>query len=286
MIEQQELGSVAGRDVYGPDGEKIGSVAQVYQDDRTGQPEWLTVHTGLFGMNESFVPLRDATVTGDRVEVPYDKSTVKDAPNVTADGHLEPEEERRLYEHYSLDWDTDWDRSRDTDRAFDLAGYDSATDGDETSGPNTDDAMTRSEEQVRVGTQTQESGQARLRKYVVTENVTETVPVRKEKAVLETEPVTSENYDAATSGADISEEEHEVTLHEERPVVEKTTQPVERVRLTTEERRTTRPSQKRSARSRSRPKATSPRAADGLNVVRPWLAGESHGRHRRLDGLP
>ena len=61
MIEQQELGSVAGRDVYGPDGEKIGSVAQVYQDDQTGQPAWLTVHTGLFGMNESFVPLREAT---------------------------------------------------------------------------------------------------------------------------------------------------------------------------------------------------------------------------------
>ena len=94
--------------------------------------------------------------------------------------------------------------------------------------------MTRSEEQVRVGTQSQESGRARLRKYVVTENVTETVPVRKEKAVLETEPVTSENDDAATSGADISEEEHEVTLHEERPVVEKTTEPVERVRLSTE----------------------------------------------------
>jgi len=235
MIDQQELGSVAGRDVYGADGEKIGSVAQVYQDDQTGQPAWLTVHTGLFGMNESFVPLRDASVTGDRVDVPYDKSTVKGAPNVTADGHLEPEEERRLYEHYSLDWDAERDRSRDTDRAFDLAGYDSTGDGHEASGPNTDEAMTRSEEQVRVGTQTQDSGRARLRKYVVTENVTETVPVRKEKAVLETEPVTPDNYGAATSGPNISEEEHEVTLREERPVVEKTTQPVERVRLTTEE---------------------------------------------------
>ena len=235
MIEQQELGSVAGRDVYGPDGEKIGSVAQVYQDDHTGQPAWLTVHTGLFGMNESFVPLRDASVTGDRVEVPYDKSTVKDAPNVTADGHLDPSEEQRLYQHYALDWDADRDRSRDTDRAFDLAGHDAARDGHEDSGPSTDEAMTRSEEQVRVGTQTQESGRARLRKYVVTENVTETVPVRKEKAVLETEPVTSENHDDATSGPEISEEDHEVTLHEERPVVEKTTQPVERVRLTTDE---------------------------------------------------
>jgi stress response protein YsnF len=181
---------------------------------RPASPTWFTVHTGLFGMNETFVPLREATVTGDRVEVPYDKATVKDAPNVSADGHLEPEEERRLYEHYSLNWDTGYDREG-------------------TSGPNTDDAMTRSEEQVRVGTRTEESGRARLRKYVVTENITETVPVRKEKAVLETEPITSENYDAATSGADISDEAHELTLHEERPVVEKTTEPVERVRLTT-----------------------------------------------------
>ncbi len=222
MIEQQELRSVAGRDVFGPGGEKIGSVAQVYADDHTGQPDWFTVHTGLFGMNESFVPLREATVAGDRVEVPYDKATVKDAPNVSADGHLEPEEERRLYEHYRLDWDAGNGRRPHFGRAR------------TPSGPNTDDAITRSEEQVRVGTQTEESGRARLRKYVVTENVTETVPVRKEKAVVETEPVTSENYDAATSGADISEEEHELTLHEERPVVEKTTQPVERVRLTTE----------------------------------------------------
>ncbi len=136
MIEQQELRSVAGRDVYGPDGEKIGSVAQVYTDDQTGQADWFTVHTGLFGMNETFLPLREATVAGERVVVPYDKATVKDAPNVSADGHLEPEEERRLYEHYSLEWNTD----------------DLTSDGQDTSGPNTDDAMTRSEEQVRVST--------------------------------------------------------------------------------------------------------------------------------------
>ncbi|MEJ7628777.1 MAG: YsnF/AvaK domain-containing protein, partial [Nocardioidaceae bacterium] len=109
-------------------------------------------------------------------------------------------------------------------------GYDrseTTTDGD--------DAMTRSEERVEVGTQSREAGRARLRKYVVTENVTETVPVRKEKAVLEREPVTDANADEATSGADISEAEHDVVLHEERPVVQKTVEPVERVRLGTEE---------------------------------------------------
>jgi uncharacterized protein (TIGR02271 family) len=74
----------------------------------------------------------------------------------------------------------------------------------------------------------------RLRKYVVTENVTTTVPVSHEEARVEREPITEENRDAALSGPDISEEEHEVTLSAERPVVEKEAVPVERVRLGTE----------------------------------------------------
>ncbi|MFL6001821.1 MAG: YsnF/AvaK domain-containing protein [Nocardioides sp.] len=94
--------------------------------------------------------------------------------------------------------------------------------------------MTRSEERVNVGTAEQERGRARLRKYVTTEHETHTVPVRKERAVVETEPVTEANVGSATDGPEISEEEHEVVLHEERPVVEKTTEPVERVRLGTE----------------------------------------------------
>ena len=46
-------------------------------------------------------------------------------------------------------------------------------------------------------------------------------PVRREKARLEREPITNANIDAATSGPDISEEEDEVILREEEPVVEK-----------------------------------------------------------------
>ena len=117
--------------------------------------------------------------------------------------------------------------------------------------------MTRSEERLQVGTQEQETGRARLRKYVVTENVTQTVPVRKEKAVLEREAITDENFGDATSGPDISEDEHEVTLHEERPVVGKTTEPVERVRLATETETDQKPSPKKYARSRSKSRVTS-----------------------------
>jgi uncharacterized protein (TIGR02271 family) len=217
MIDESNARQLIGTTAYSADGDKLGKVGQVFLDDATGRPEFVTVQTGLFGTNESFVPVSNASPEADRLVVPFSKDQVKDAPNVdVASGHLDEEEERRLYEHYNHGTDAD------------VVGHD-------VSGPTTDDAMTRSEEQVRVGTTSQEAGRVRLRKYVVTEQETHTVPVRKEKAVLEREPITERNVGAATSGPDISEEEHEVILREERPVVDKTVEPVERVRLGTEE---------------------------------------------------
>src|SRR3712207_6024544 len=103
--------------------------------------------------------------------------------------------------------------------------------GHDTSGPTTDNAMTRSEERLNVGTRSEEVGRARLRKYVTTENVTETVPVSREEVRVEREPITDANIGNALDGPAISEEEHEVTLRAERPVVEKEAVPVERIRL-------------------------------------------------------
>ena len=180
------------------------------------------------------MPTAEARAEGDTVRVPYEKSQVKDAPNVDADGALSPDEESRLYRHYGLTTASAHpapgaeggagSRDRDTRR-------DRGTTGRDISGPETDDAMTRSEEEVRVGTTRRETGRARLRKYVVTENVTETVPVQREEVRVEREPITDANVDDALDGPDISEEEHEVTLHAEEPVVEKRTVPKERVRM-------------------------------------------------------
>lgn len=91
--------------------------------------------------------------------------------------------------------------------------------------------MTRSEEELRVGKTSQEAGRARLRKFVVTEQVQQTIPVQREEVRVEREPVTGGNLDRALDGPEISEEEHGVVLREEVPVVEKTTVPKERVRL-------------------------------------------------------
>jgi uncharacterized protein (TIGR02271 family) len=238
MPNLDELQSWHGRDLIDRDGDKIGSIGNVYLDEQTGQPEWLTVKTGLFGMRESFVPTADARAEGDTVRVPYEKSQVKDAPNVDADGALSQEEESRLYRHYGRSYSertSDADRQGVTGAGAKLRDRDKRRDrgtvGRDVSGPETDEAMTRSEEEVRVGTTRRETGRARLRKYVVTENVTETVPVQREEVRIEREPITDANRDAALSGGDITEEEHEVTLHAEEPVVEKRTVPKERVRM-------------------------------------------------------
>ena len=236
MLAKEHIDDLLKRNgnVLSTDGAKIGSIGQVYADDENGQPTWVTAKTGLFGTSESFVPLEGARVEGDDVVVPYTKDQVKDAPRVDTDGHLEPTEEDRLYGHYGLSGGgrTDATAGRDADdREADYADTNRGTVGHDTSGPTTDDAMTRSEERLNVGTEREATGRVRLRKYVTTENVTQTVPVQREEVRIEREPITDANRGAATSGPGISEEEHEIVLHEERPVVEKETVPVERVRL-------------------------------------------------------
>jgi uncharacterized protein (TIGR02271 family) len=240
MIGTDTISRVIGQDVYDESGDKIGSAGEVYLDDETGQPEWVTVRTGLFGTKESFVPLRDANLTDDGVRVPVTKSQVKDAPKVDTDGHLSPQEEEELYRYYGLGAGTTTQTTTTTESTTGMAGTGVAgttdvnehgTVGHDTSGPTTDDAMTLSEERLNVGTRSQEVGRARLRKYVVTENVTETVPVSHEEVTLQREPITDANVGNAMDGPAISEEEHEVVLHAETPVVEKEAVPVERVRL-------------------------------------------------------
>jgi uncharacterized protein (TIGR02271 family) len=275
MIGTDTLDRVIGADVIDAEGNKIGTASEVFLDDQSGNPEWVTVKTGLFGTKETFVPIRDADLTGDGLRVPVSKAAVKDAPKIDTDGHLSPQEEEELYRYYDMGGtgttgrhatDTGYTDTGRTDTEYTqtgtaqtttntgmgagmtdptgdttantTAGYTDTnrhgTKGHDTSGPTTDDAMTLSEERVNVGTQQVEAGRARLRKYVVTENVTETVPVSHEEVRVTREPITDANVGNAMDGPAISEEEHEVTLHAERAVVEKEAVPVERVRLDTE----------------------------------------------------
>jgi uncharacterized protein (TIGR02271 family) len=238
MTAQQTAEDFVGRTVVDSDGSKIGKVGQVYLNDDSGQPEWVTVKTGMFGSSETFIPLQGAQLQGDQLVAAVSKDVVKGAPHVDPDGHTDEAEQDQLYDYYagSVTQQTDGptgDTPRAGDGRRDNAG-EAGIYGRDTSGPTTDDAMTRSEERLHVGAERVEGGRARLRKYIVTENVSQTVPVQHEEVRITREPITDANRGDAMSGGDITEEEHEVTLHAERPVVSKETVPVERVRLGTE----------------------------------------------------
>ena len=211
--------------VVGVDNENIGKVGQVYLDNDTGRPNWVTVRTGWFGINESFVPLDGAIFDGDTLRVPFDKATIKDAPNYETDAPLGESDEQQLYSYYRVGGPAYGDGDAATSR---VDTYGDAAVG--TARTDEGEYLTRSEEQLHVGTETVEAGRARLRKYVVTENQTVTVPVSHEEVRMVREPVAPGDDVDATIG----EADSDVVLTEERVVVEKETVPVEKVRLDTE----------------------------------------------------
>jgi len=203
MIETNSIGRVIGATAYDASGDKIGKVGQVYVDTENGRPVWASVNTGLFGTSESFVPLQDATWDGEHLRVGYEKSFVTDAPRIDVDGALSMEDQDALYRYY-----TDQNRSRETDdrdRADggddrDRDGYDGSDEladrrGHDTAGATTDDAMNRQAQNPGVGTRTAEAGGVRLRKYVVTEEQTITVPVTREEVRVEWQPDSDANVD-------------------------------------------------------------------------------------------
>ncbi|MEA2141680.1 MAG: hypothetical protein QOI64_110, partial [Solirubrobacteraceae bacterium] len=160
---REDVLSWRGQDLVDNDGDKIGTIEEIYLDAETDEPEWAVVKTGLFGNKQSFVPIGDASPAGDGIRVPFDKATVKDAPNVDPDGRLSQQEERELYAHYDREYSD-----------FSGPGGSGVLDTDErggpggdVSGPNTDEAMTLSDEELRVGTTVRESGRVRLKKYIV-----------------------------------------------------------------------------------------------------------------------
>jgi uncharacterized protein (TIGR02271 family) len=227
MPTAEQVREWRGANLVDRNGDKIGTIDEIYLDSQSNEPEWALVNTGLFGTKSTFVPIGDASREGNDLHVPVAKAHVKDAPSIDADGQLSQQEESELYRHYGLDYSTggDVDGRGDGDERRDA---DATALGDE-------DAMTRSEEELRVGTTQRESGRVRLRKYVETEEVEQTVPVQREEVRVEREPITDDNRDAALSGRDISEDEHEVVLHEEEVVAEKQTVPKERIRVETDQ---------------------------------------------------
>ena len=213
-------------------GSKVGKIADIYIDNDTQQPEWALVSAGKFGGRENFVPLAESSVSGDDLTVPYTKDQISNAPSAEPDGELSQEEEAALYRHYGLGYSESRSGS-----GLPTAGTTTGTTTERTTTTtqagrtNADDAMTRSEERLKVGVVKRPSQLVRLRKHIVTEKVTQTVPVTTERLRVEREPITEANRDKAMDGPEITENEYEISLMAEKPVVEKEVVAVERVRL-------------------------------------------------------
>lgn len=284
MITREQIPQVVGHPVHDAEGKKVGDAKHMYLDDKSGNPEWVTVKTGFFGSNETFVPTRSARLVQDHLEVPYPKEKIKGAPNVDIDsgGHLSVEEEQHLYRYYGIertgakgmaagtsagaagaagagtgaatqpggDIGTDIGRGRSgAAGGMDKPAPQSAGAGSGAAfaagrsgaperlaaGDAEAEMLTRSEEEMHVKVERHASGKARLHKYVEVEEVEQTVPLRHEEVKLEREPLSAADREALRSGAEISEAERFVTLHEESPVVETEVVAKERVRMRVEE---------------------------------------------------
>lgn len=233
--------------VVDPNGSKIGTVGTVYLTESTQQPEWVTVRTGMFGHKESFVPLDGANVDSDGLHVQVAKDQVSGAPRIDADGRLSQQDSVELYRYYGLPMPrssaemdpagtdpTGTPAGRPGQYGQDQAGYGAGygTEAGSGAGDSSEQGMVRSEERLNVGTEQHESGRVRLHRYVVTEERQVTVPVTHEEVSIEREPISG---DAQTGGSIGGEDEQEIVLHAERPVVDKETVAVERVRMGTEQ---------------------------------------------------
>lgn len=261
---------------YDKNGEKLGDVNEVFVDDQSGQPTFVEVNHGLFGMNSSLVPLRGHDFSGDDLKLGFSKDRIKDAPDFDSEKPLTPEAQSDIFKHYGLDNahdvtdynDSNLDSKRDVQAGADkdhnltagagagVAGAGVAgahadekkaathttdaaaterkadvTDNAAAARTNNDGELIRSEEQLNVNKERVATGEARLRKYVVTDTETVDVPVEREEVRVERTPINAEdakNYNGSISG---DSEEASVTLHEERVNVNKETVPVEKINL-------------------------------------------------------
>jgi uncharacterized protein (TIGR02271 family) len=220
------LRQMQGRPVYDSQHEKIGGIKELFVDDATQKPEWIGIGAGgFFGSKQHLVPVQGASIEGDGIRVPYSKDQVNSTPDIKGD-EVSIEQERELYRSYGMNYTQQVSPPGLGSGERPLSG------GAQTQAPQrgrtADQSMTRSEEELRVGKREKSAEKVRLRKYVETEPVTEEVQLRKERVAVERVPA------SGTTSADIGEQETEVELFEEEPVIEKRTVPKEEVRLSKE----------------------------------------------------
>lgn len=228
MFDPAQLDQVLGQPLFDAHGFQVGLIGQVYLHPDTAAPQWVTVHTGKPSTTGLFVPLAGATGVGAGLGVPYSTDTVLTAPCADAEtAVLSPAHVAQLHRHYGpqtgqghpLPGPTDHQDQQDNNAAL----------------ASGDDGMTRSEEQLKIVTETFPTETVRLRKHIITEEKTITVSVRREVISVDRVPIT--DSDARSGGgltAELSQARYQMVLYEEQIVVDKKIVPVERVTLITD----------------------------------------------------
>jgi stress response protein YsnF len=240
MLTDRELAAAVGGTACGPDGEVIGTVRHFLADDRTGTPTWAVLSTAPDVSGLAVVPVLDAEWTGGQLRLPVTRAAAEGAPAVGSVEHLDPGEEARLRRHYGL-----VRQGPDGEGPGETAGVEGSRGTTAGGAPAADGAMTRSEERLRVRTEQVPATRVRLVKYVVTEEVQVTVPVRREEVRLEEVPLDAPDPEPGESLAPEQESglrderqpgglPEELVLHREEPVVSVRVVPTERVRLRTD----------------------------------------------------
>jgi uncharacterized protein (TIGR02271 family) len=250
-----QAAQLIGARVTGSDGQVVGTVQQIFNDDRDGTPVWARIRAGT---RDLFVPLGGSRATKDGLSVPFDSRQIMSSPDLGVKQHLSAAQTDQLNRHYGLavpaqggppdaglergraqqdaaqraKAERDQARKGETERGQDRGGprlRDEAQTGEFQRGETQagEDWLIRTEERFDVGTEMLESGRARLHKYVDVEPVEQTVHVFHEEYEIERVPISAEEQ----VRAEIAEGEQEIALHEERPVLHKEAVPVERVRL-------------------------------------------------------
>ncbi|QEV99723.1 photosystem reaction center subunit H [Microbacterium caowuchunii] len=233
MLSSHNIARLVGAHVTDPDGDKIGSVGQIFVDPTTGEPNWATVKTGLFGTKESFVPLEGAQDVDGALRLPFTKDVVKGAPRIDDDSELSEAEEDELYRYYGNhlgtpdgsdparaagtdshsrreddrdDVHTDGDLRRDPGSG--QAGENTPAGTADTSRDAGDRVDTRSDAGDRVDTdaadtETRAGGrQVRLRRYIVAEEATVIDPATGDTILVERESVIDVGDDDGGRSAD------------------------------------------------------------------------------------
>lgn len=253
MADYNRIEDLANATAVDVNGEKVGDVQDVYVNDTTGQPDFISVNHGLFGGGTSIVPLRGHSLRDGELHLAFPKERIEDAPDLDENGHLTTEDQEAFYRHYGLT-DVQDVTTYETGAAYGApaaagaagagaaAGYAADERRDETvdadrrefadRAEHADhaDELIRSEEQLNVSKDRVESGQVRLRKYVVNETETVEVPVEREEVRVVREPISDADR-ANYANEQIGEAEASVTLHEDRVNVSKESVPVEKVSL-------------------------------------------------------